>query len=191
MLGIVEKIPLWEKRRAVISYDENADSPRDCRDNDLIKICFRENRNYRLPNDLNIPFEYEEATMILDGADKEYHIFVLDWYEHSGIVISLSGEGMQCNFDTSKWCWVICIRKEYLDKKYSKEEAEEIARDCIKEYTAYMNGEVYQYYIEEIVERTNGDRKLITWEEVEDTRIGGFYWIEETKNYIAMEQGEI
>lgn len=102
----IKTIKLDDNHYVDVVYDENPDSPRNW--DHSSKLCIREHRRYSFPNELQINFEDEE-----DFLDKTvgYHVFWLDCYEHSGIQFSLSGEGMQCRFDTSRKCGFIAVPK--------------------------------------------------------------------------------
>lgn len=66
----------------------------------------------------------------------------LDHYVHSGEVWSFHGEGPQCRWDTAKNAGMlvyICEDYEYP----SREELKKAARQVLKEYNEWANGEVY------------------------------------------------
>lgn len=67
-------------------------------------------------------------------------VFLIDKYEHSGVIYSLHGEGMQCKWDTTSPCGVMELT-DVDDMEPS--EREQYARDCLKEYNSWINGEVY------------------------------------------------
>lgn len=143
-------------KKLVVSYDEYCDSPREWEP--IGKFCIRKHRNYTFPNELSRDFTSEE-----DPKEylKNYYIFPLDCYEHSGIMFSLLGEGMQCKFDTAKNCWFIAVPKKYdwysnkeretSDKKnlveLTEEEATSIARDELEVYNQWINWECYSVEI--------------------------------------------
>lgn len=68
----------------------------------------------------------------------------LEAYEHGNIRYSLSGEGMQCRFDTSGNIGMLFLKDV---KGMSYKEREQMARECLREYNAYCNGEVYTVQI--------------------------------------------
>ena len=69
------------------------------------------------------------------------HWFVLDVYEHGGIVYSLTGEGHQCQFDTARGGAILGITE--------CDEPDNVARYLLKAINEYVNGEVYWYAIED------------------------------------------
>lgn len=170
-----------DNTRVKIVYDAYHTTPRS-RDN-LWKLCIREHRRYIFPNELDFDFDVSNDDYItqMQELDKKYYMFDLDCYEHSSISFSLSWKGMQCKFDTSKWCWFIAIPKEYdwynLDEwseskhkkekiQITKEEAERIASGEIKTFNQYLNGEVFAAIVEAKETRTNS--KWETKEEREE-----------------------
>lgn len=82
------------------------------------------------------------------GMDKD--AVLLDLYEHSGCVWSVSGTGMNCPWDTSRAesCWVPdkYLREELekiADPKERRAKAVEYAEQAVKQYNAWANGDCY------------------------------------------------
>ena len=144
---------ITECNRLVIKYDYNADSPRES--DDVTKLSVSPHRRYDFPNEHNLSFQDDdEIKAELTTLSSTHYIFPLDFYEHSGIAFSLSGKGMQCQFDTSRGIWYVTVPKSYTynysstEKKtitYTEQQAKEMAESTIKEYNAFINGEVYRY----------------------------------------------
>lgn len=76
-----------------------------------------------------------------DDYPEVEHWYVLDVYEHGGIVYSLTGEGMQCQWDTARGGAILGITK--------CDEPDNVARYLLKAINEYVNGEVYWYAIED------------------------------------------
>ncbi len=127
--------------------DQNPISPREDSEH---KICIRENRTFKYPNELEFEFDNEDQTEY-DNIKKEYFVFWIDCYQHGSTNFSLAGSWMQCRFDTSKDVGFIAVDKKIA---WDKKTAESIAREEIQEYSAYCNGEVYYSYISEFEETT-------------------------------------
>lgn len=74
--------------------------------------------------------------------------FFVDRYEHSGSVYSLSGEGPQCQFDTSRRYGVVAWLGpvENLGPQTPEDRAED-ARSYLRIYTDWANGEGLTYVI--------------------------------------------
>ena len=89
------------------------------------------------------------ALMKMDGYDeyageagevrKKFHVFPIDAYVHSGIVLSLHGEGMRDRWDTSDFVGCVLVSKH---ETKGKTEAEKIAHGIIATWNQYLNGEV-------------------------------------------------
>lgn len=164
----IKKIQLTDDVYVDIVYDEDNESPRKW--DNISKLCIREHRRYDFPNELKINFddlnsyddyEVDDNYQIIETVGQHeqkklegYHMFWLDCYEHSGISFSLSGTGMQCQFDTSRKCGLIAIPKHFEwdngpgysgSVDYTEAEAEEMAKADIEIYNQYMNGEVYGF----------------------------------------------
>lgn len=164
---------LSDGRRLTIGYEEDSESPRE-RDN-TGKLCLREHRRYKFPNELDFDFcsdpEDTDEKTIRETLEHRYHIFWLDCYEHSWILFSLSWQCMQCRFDTSNNVWFIAIPKKddsnpSIENSY--EEAKKIAEAEIKTYNQYLNWEVYRRITEKPVKRTSEDGQEKIEREYED-----------------------
>jgi len=158
--------------RLSIFQDEDSPDPREW--DNIWKLCIREHRNYDFPNELNFDFSLTVNEKGFIGWEKEledYYIFALDCYEHSWISFSLSWQGMQCQFDTSKDCGFIAIPKEFEGIKYTEIEAQKIAEDEIKTFNKYMNWETYWRVLEKKVQWTSEDwRTEDRWEQEDSCR---------------------
>ena len=172
-----------ECNRLVIQHDQFANSPREC--DDVTKLSIRKHRRYDFPNEQALSFDSEDGELATELANLEstHYIFPLDFYEHSGISFSLSGKGMQCQFDTSNNVWYVTVPKSYTydysntEKRtieYTEQQANDIAKSTLDEYNAYINGEVYGY--------TLYDEQ---WQ-VQD-QCSGFYSLTEIKNNLPTE----
>jgi len=87
--------------------------------------------------------DYQNYEADFDRADypEVEHWYVLDVYEHGGIVYSLYGKGQQCQFDTARGGAILGITK--------CDEPDNVARYLLKAINEYANGEVYWYAIED------------------------------------------
>lgn len=151
------------------------ESPRE--DYNLAELTTREHRYYNLPKEFSFDWDaYDEGDMKeVEEMDKKYHLFFLDCYEHSGMVWSLCGEGMQCQFDTAKRAWLIRINKnEIPDREVALWEVKlELER-----YNQRLNGEVYEWRMERLVKRTSEDGREREEREYIDS-CGWFYDIKD------------
>lgn len=77
--------------------------------------------------------------------------FALDCYEHGGRAYSLHGEGMRCQWDTSRFAGILLWNhppKELGAKTYEAREAS--ARAALQVYNQWANGEVYYFSVEDM-----------------------------------------
>jgi hypothetical protein len=80
---------------------------------------------------------------------KNPYAFKLDVYQHGCIVYSLSGEGVQCQFDTAKGVAVFVPKKSLINsfKKMNDglgatiNDIKEVCRQCLNQYNDQINGE--------------------------------------------------
>ena len=122
--------------------------------------------------------KYEDDSIHEAARDliKEYHIFGLEAYIHSGVALALSHEGNFCDrqWDVSQLGLVFVSKKYYRTNK----KARKAALSLIENWNAYLSGDVYGC----VREKYDKDKKQIS----EDS-CGGFsgyiYAIEELKNF--------
>lgn len=78
---------------------------------------------------------------------KEYHVFGLEAYIHSGVVLALSQEG---NFPDRRWdvsqLGAVFVKKEHWK---TKAQARKAALSLIEEWNDVMSGNVYGYIVED------------------------------------------
>ena len=189
MEDCIKTVYLKGGRKACIRYSDWCINPREEWSN-IWKLTFRPHRSYKLPDEISFDFlwydEWEkEAVEQMELLEKDYYVFFVDWYEHWWIAISLSWEWMQCRRDTARNAWLIAIPREYNwydlelwkdsknKEKWEKvivdeKEAVSIARQEIKDFDKYVNGEQYtadiyekRHYICEETWEKSEDREFI------------------------------
>lgn len=178
--------------RLEIRYDDFAESPRH--NDNIWYMDIRDHRRYNFPKELSIAWdEWEETANELIELEKNFYVFPIDCYEHSGISFSLSGTGMQCQFDTSKSVGIIAIPRVYngYDIKewnrsktrdnpqatqvtLTEEQVNTIATEELNEYNQYLNGEVYRFTLLD----EEGDEIDSCW---------GFYDIDDIRDHLWKE----
>jgi hypothetical protein len=72
--------------------------------------------------------------------------FLIDMYEHGNAIFTLAGTGMNCRWDTSRNAGLIILADDIIDG-ITKKQREQYARDYLKQYTDYFNGEIYNVNI--------------------------------------------
>jgi len=92
------------------------------------------------------PYEYYTDNGKLKPAYqakvKAGKMFGIDIYEHSGVSFTLHNEGMPNDWDTSSNAGFIIFNDAYI-KGTTFEQRQEYARQDLKTYTQWANGEVY------------------------------------------------
>lgn len=172
MVDVIDKYMLNDGHRLVISYDMDAESPREW--DNTWKLCIKKHRRHNFPNELDFDFDEDyEDYKDTDVLEEEYHIFWLECYEHSWIVFSLAGTGMQCQFDTAEKCGFIAIPKNECE---NIEDAKQIAGEEIEMYNKYLNGEVYRWHTEEKISRTTTNSEWDVKERIEREYEDGCWW---------------
>ncbi len=87
---------------------------------------------------------FEEFKSEAKIVSKKFHIFGVDAYVHSGIALSLHGEGMRDRWDTSEYVGCVLVEKK---ETKSRKMAEKIAKGIVGTWNEYLNGEVYGFTI--------------------------------------------
>lgn len=118
-----------------VMYDEHGENPFTSWDGEGM-IIFHPRADYTC----NTEVSYEKA------KENKYCI-PLDAYIHSGIALSISGEGMNCQWDTSTHI-AMWIPSKYCDVT-TKKQAEKIARQNCLLFNQWCNGEVFGYIVED------------------------------------------
>jgi hypothetical protein len=102
----------------------------------------------------------EAAFWNYDNAERECQVppnpdaIMLDLYDHSGCIWSISGTGMNCRFDTSRheslWVPDKCLLEEVADKSPEDRAAHlhKTCEDALEMYNAWSSGEVYEVVIQ-------------------------------------------
>lgn len=129
-----------------IAPDEYIDSPTDWGNYEIVTFF----RN-RYITDTDIEEYYTDNGKLKPQYQAKMRagkLFPIDVYEHGGTAYSLSGEGMQCRWDTSSNAGLIIFNDDYI-KGVSYEKRKEYARQDLQEYTMWANGDVYGYSIED------------------------------------------
>lgn len=138
--------------------DDTAESPETWGNDD---VCFWNNRELWVENknvNLDIfrsyidPKEYPDYKEEAKELKKKFHVFGVDAYIHSGISLSLHGEGMRCSFDTSNYIGCVLVEKK---EARTVKKAEVIARGIVACWNDYLGGNVYGYMLED--ELMSGD----------------------------------
>ena len=120
-----------------IRHDEWCDSPTDWGNYEIKEFRTSDERDEFVDDDIELAKQLVAGTTLW-----------LDKYEHSGVSFSLSGEGMQCRWDTSSRCALLIMSEDYaLNADSTPESLRELARSSIGEYNQWLDGDVYRYVI--------------------------------------------
>ena len=193
----------YENLRVNIDFDDYLDWIED----DMVKInIFDFHRNYNFRQDLNKNFMYlfddfsnytrqdkknssdwyyyKNEKQELAEIRKEYHVFFLEFYEHSSIrfdVIENISKPI-CQYRSLDWTSKVGFVAVSKELTKNRKKALEIAINEIERYNNYLNWEVYQYYIEEKEVYFSKDLKksLVNFEYYDG--VWGFYEYDDAKN---------
>ena len=135
-----------------IYHDDNPESPRSW-DNLGTMVCFHsryslgdKKHGYRDPSD------FIEEWIKPHVGRKGAVVLPLYLYDHSGITMSTSA--FSCPWDSGQVGWIFVdydtIRKEYGCKRVTaavKAKVEEVLRQEVEDYDAYLTGDVYGFII--------------------------------------------
>lgn len=140
-----------------IYQDENMDSPQDWGDDALFLVanhrnfCVREKDiTDEVISEIFMPEEDAETNLYAERAKelkKQYHVFGLEAYIHSGVVLALSREG---NFVDRQWdvsqLGAVFVKKTEARTRAS---AKKMAQGLIETWNQYLSGDVYGFMIED------------------------------------------
>jgi len=118
-----------------------------------------------------------------DRLKSEFHVFPLDAYVHSGVVLSLHGEGYRDRWDTSSQAGCVIVSKR---EEKSRQRAEKIARGIVTEWNQYLAGAVFGFVI---TKQTECDKCGQT-KSVEMESVWGIYGETETAMAAAREAAD-
>jgi hypothetical protein len=131
-------------RQIEVKYvvDEFPENPAECSSWTVISFN-RKHYNYKDPSNL---LDLALRRKISCGT-----AFVLSAYEHGGISWSLSGEGMQCQFDTARVAGLLIWNGHVKDLPKGVDARRAFARSFLGVYNDWCNGNVYGFEISETV----------------------------------------
>ena len=127
-----------------IEQDTNAQSPSQWEDTNLFLVANHRDCHIPEPGEKRIPSDRAE---IEDRYRKTHWIFPLEAYIHSGVHLSLSGEGNYPDrqWDVSQLGMVFAAKSEW---RLSKS-ARKAALCKVNEWNQYLSGDVWGFIIED------------------------------------------
>jgi hypothetical protein len=145
--------------KVTLSHDDCVESPAETQDGFQIFSFNTRHINFRHPEHFGVMpdkdgdpfFSSKDENGKPNPYKKLYNrnlLFVLSCYQHSGTAWSLSGEGPQCQWDTCSIAGVLILDEKSF-KGMRRAKKLENARSFLKDYSAWCNGEVYGYNIED------------------------------------------
>ena len=192
------KTEMYKNHTITIEYDDCPISPRD--DDPLTEIHYHSNKYYL--GDTNWKGQEEEYKDMLNKAKKQGDLVIpLYAYIHSGIALSLGQDFYgrlpqgHAAFDSGQ-CGVVILRKQKMLKEYQykiftkalKKRVTQYAKEEIKMFEAYLNGQIFGYIIDKhyndlyeqscwdyySIEDALHDAKLIIDDMVKDVKVHSF-----------------
>lgn len=137
--------PIWGPdlnagRRLVVRIDYD-DSPEDPCEWDVFKVYSfsRKHTSFRHPSEFSVKDIGFRRKLDAKTA------FFLDYFEHGTGRWSLTGEGMQCPWDTAHFAGVLLLADP---KAIAPDKREDQARKFLETYSNWCNSWVYGYQIE-------------------------------------------
>lgn len=152
--------------RIKLIRDQDAESPDDWGDESLFLVGYH--RDFSVERDDAI--SKEDLITHFNGEKiaqaKDYFIFGLEAYIHSGVVLALTNGGNfpDRQWDVSKLGAVLVSKKEARGRKA----AEKLARSLVDKWNTYLSGDIFGFVIED----KDGKDMDSCW---------GFYGIEEAE----------
>jgi len=132
-----------------IFIDEDATSPKEWDSESVFLVGYHRDfyvENSRITKEVAIDIANNEKTEDVMAIEKEYHIFGLEAYIHSGVMLAISQEGNFCDrrWDVSQLGLVLVSKKE----TRLKAKAKKMAVGLIAEWNDYLSGNVYGYLVD-------------------------------------------
>ena len=149
----------YKKCQIKIFYDEVPQRPDEWGREDLFLVAFhrdceieREGYDQELCRSIANPAQFPDYVEEAQEIEKEYFVFGLEAYIHSGVVLALSYEGNFCDrrWDVSQLGLVFVSKK--LVPRYNhyisaneRGKAKKIARSLVNEWNDYLSGNIYGF----------------------------------------------
>ena len=173
--------PVETKYRVVVSPDDDTyESPAEGRDDlEIFSFNLRHN-NFKHPDTFGLTGRAPAVTSTQPGLRRKLETgtaFILSCYQHSGIVWSLKGEGMQDRFDTAQVAGLL-LQKGRRGETYAQREQR--ARGFLEAYNAWCNGEIYVAELQSYLEGEEADAKDLETCGGLHGRSGVDAWLKET-----------
>jgi hypothetical protein len=129
--------------------DECGEDPSDWDGQWKLYSFGRRHRSFKDPETF---FPDGEPTLAIRNKLRAGTAFVLSYYEHGNCLWSLAGTGPQCRWDTVQRAGLLVWEHKLADMGAKTYEArEKDARSFLETYTAWCNGEIYGFNVEERV----------------------------------------
>ena len=163
----VKKVKTGYEVRYLVQ-DDDPESPNEFCDNELFLVHYHRDFCIRQGNIIT----EEETREWYQGKKisqaKNYHIFPVTAYIHSGVALSLSSDKYPFNdrWDVSHVGLVLVSKKEWKDKR----KARKAAKSLIEEWNMYLSGDVYGLVCEKFDKERNS---------IDHDSVWGFYGKEE------------
>lgn len=125
-----------------IEQDTDAQSPSEWQNKDLFLVA--NHRDFFVPpSKAERNFDVQDT---IESHKKTHHVFLLEAYIHSGVVLSLAGEG---NFPDRQWD-VSTLGAVFAEKASwrTRKQARQAALSLVKEWNMYLSGDVWGYIVE-------------------------------------------
>jgi hypothetical protein len=182
------------KFKLFLGHDEDVECP--CENDGAWKLYSFNSRhiNYRDYHEFLVECQGRKSRYMKGanvGIQRKLNVgtaFLVSCYEHSGIMYSLKGEGMQCHWDTTGIAGILVWEhspKEMGAKTYKDREQD--ARNFLEEYNHWVNGQCYYFTVEKMekCEKCNHENG-----EVVDS-CGGYIGYEYLKEILKSEHPEL
>ncbi len=135
--------------RAVLKIDQDdasEDSPNDWEGGWKLYSFNRKHRSYKNPEEFGIAERHRNGRYTLTKSMRkqldERKAFIVSYYEHGGCIWSLPDDAPKCLFDTVLTAGLLVNRPEGIA---SHTEAEKSAKEFLRAYTQWCNGDIWFY----------------------------------------------
>ena len=165
-------------KRVTLSVDDNQEKPEGT--GWTLYSFSRRHASFKHPDNFTTPDdpEIEPSALQKEVAEKLKvgHAFWLSYFEHSGCVWSLQGQGPECRWDSVHKAGIVIFDTTedcLMPETWTLEERAKDAAGFLETYTCWCNGEVYGYQIAEVTHCKECGHEIV--KEDPDDSCWGFY----------------
>lgn len=139
--------PEVRKLILTVGYDQDTENPIE---NDEANGGFKFVSFRRRDSAYEDPSKYRNNPGLRRKLERNL-AFVLDCYEHGGVRWSMTGEGQQCQWDTSRGAGLLIWTGKPKDLSMDMDQRLKSAKASLEEYNDWLNGQCFWYNLKRYI----------------------------------------